>query len=64
MNLVITIISLLMIIDALFTLLNLSKMESLIHSFFPGMNLKKIALVEGGAGGMILLIKLSTQSLT
>lgn len=63
MNIFITIIALLMLIDALFTLLNLSKVESMIHSLFPHLEVKKIALIEGVVAFIILILKVTTHSL-
>ena len=63
MNLVITIFAVLMVSDAAFALLNLTKFESLLHSQFPNMNVKVLAAVEGVAGLVILLIKLATNTL-
>jgi len=64
MNTVITIIAILMVADALFTLLNLSKVESLLQNVFPNLNIKKLAVVEGLAGGFILILKIGTGSVT
>lgn len=64
MNLVITIIAVLMVSDAAFTLLNLSKVESFITNYFPNMDVKKLAVVEGAAGLVILLLKLATGTIS
>ncbi|NQU66047.1 MAG: hypothetical protein HQ517_17450 [SAR324 cluster bacterium] len=53
-----------MISDACFTLLNLSKIESMLHSIFPRMNVKKLALVEGVAGLAIIILKISTGTVS
>ncbi|MBU2515496.1 hypothetical protein KJ966_29620 [bacterium] len=63
MNLFITIIAVLMVSDAAFTLLNLSKVESLITNHFPKMNVKKLATVEGITGIVILFLKLATGTI-
>ena len=63
MNSVITVIAILMVADALFTLFNLSKVESLLQNIFPNLNVKKLAIVEGLAGGFIILLKFSTDSI-
>jgi hypothetical protein len=64
MNLVITIIAVLMVADACFTLLNLSKVESILRSVFPRMNVKKLALVEGMAGIAIIVLKVGTDTVS
>lgn len=64
MNTVITVIAILMVADALFTILNLSKVESLLQNVFPNLNVKKLAVVEGLAGGLILILKISTNSIS
>ncbi len=64
MNLIITIVAVLMISDAAFTLLNLNKVESLLQARFPKMNVKKLALVEGLAGVVVLIIKVVTGTIT
>jgi len=64
MNLVITIIAVLMVADACFTLLNLSKVESILRSVFPRMNVKKLALVEGMTGIAIIVLKVSTDTVS
>ncbi len=64
MHLVITIISVLMVADACFTLLNLTKVESILHSVFPRMNVKKLAMVEGAAGLAIIILKVSTNTVS
>jgi len=64
MNTVITVIAILMVADSLFTLLNLSKVESILHNVFPSLNIKKLAIIEGFAGGVILLFKVSTNSIS
>jgi len=64
MHTLISIISVLMISDACFTLLNLSKIESMLHSIFPRMNVKKLALVEGVAGLAIIILKISTGTVS
>lgn len=63
MHTTITLIAVLMLIDALFTLLNLSKVESMIHSLFPHMEVKKIAFLEGAVAVVILTIKVLTGTL-
>ena len=62
MNTVITVIAILMVADALFTLLNLSKVESLLQNVFPNLNVKKLAVIEGLVGGFILILKMGTGS--
>jgi hypothetical protein len=62
MNLIITIFAVLMISDAAFALFNLTKFESLLHTQFPKMNVKKLAVVEGVAGLVILTLKIATNS--
>lgn len=52
-----------MVADSAFTLTNLSKVESILHRAFPKLNIKKTAIVEGIVGFIIILFKLSTQSL-
>jgi hypothetical protein len=64
MNTVITVMAILMVADALFTLLNLSKVESLLLNVFPNLNVKKLAVVEGLAGGFIIILKISTGSVS
>ena len=63
MNTLISIFATIMIVDSLFTLLNLSKVESVVKVFFPEMNIKKLAMVEGLVGIIIILIKFSTNTL-
>ena len=64
MNLVITIVAVLMVSDAAFALLNITKFESLLHSQFPKMNVKLLAAVEGIIGLVILFIKLATGTIS
>lgn len=64
MHIFITIIAVLMVSDACFTLLNLSKVESMLHSIFPRMNVKKLALIEGAAGLLIIVLKISTNTVS
>ncbi len=64
MNTIITIIAVLMISDACFTLLNLTKVESMLHSIFPRMNVKKLALIEGVTGLVIIILKVSTDTIS
>ncbi|MFH2129633.1 MAG: hypothetical protein ABIK68_04605 [bacterium] len=64
MHTIITIIAVLMVSDACFTLLNLSKVESILHSMFPSMNIKKLAIVEGAAGLVIILLKIGTNTVS
>lgn len=64
MNTVISIIAIFMVGDALFTLLNLAKVKTLLFSMFPSLDIKKVALVEGLVGFVILLIKISTNTIT
>ena len=64
MHLVVTIIAILMIADACFTLLNLSKVESILQSVFPRMNIKKLAFVEGAAGLAIIILKIGTNTVS
>jgi hypothetical protein len=63
MNLVITIIAILMVSDAGFTLGNLHKVESILASTFPDLDIKKLAFVEGLAGLIILGVKFSSNTL-
>lgn len=62
MNLILTIVAVLMITDAAFALLNLTKFESLLHTQFPNMNVKKLAVVEGVVGLVILVLKITTAT--
>ena len=62
MNLVITIIGVLMVADSAFTLLNINKVESILHKAFPNLNVKKVAIVEGTAGVLIVGAKIMTNS--
>jgi len=62
MNLLTTFIAILMFADSLFTLMNLAKVESWLNDYFPNLDIRKLALVEGAAGLLILLMKLATQS--
>jgi len=64
MNTITTIIAIFMVGDALFTLLNLAKVKTLLYSMFPTLNIKKVALCEGIVGVTILLIKISTDTIT
>lgn len=63
MNLLTSFIALLMLADSLFTLANLAKVESWLNDYFPDLNVRKLALVEGVVGLMILLFKFTTSSL-
>ena len=63
MNLFITIVAVLMISDAAFALLNLAKFESILQSYFPNMDVKKLAIVEGATGALILVLKLITGTI-
>ena len=64
MNTITSIIAIFMIGDALFTLLNLSRVKSLINSMFPSLDIKKVAIVEGLVGALILVLKVSTRTVT
>ncbi len=64
MNLLITIIAVLMVADAAFTLLNLSMVESILKRYFPNMNIKKLALVEGFIGLIVLVLKIGTGTVS
>ena len=64
MKLLTTIIALLMVTDAAFALLNLSKIESFLLSQFPKMNVKLLAVMEGVAGLVILIVKIGTRSIS
>lgn len=64
MNIFITIVAIIMVADSLFTLANLSKVESILQSAFPKMDIKKLATIEGLVGLVILVIKYSTQTIT
>lgn len=64
MNLAITVVAVLMVSDASFTLLNLNKVESLLKRYFPNMDIKKLAVLEGVVGLVILLLKISTGTLS
>jgi len=61
---IITIIAVLMISDACFTLLNLTKVESMLHSIFPRMNVKKLAMIEGITGLVIIILKIGTHTVS
>ena len=63
MNLVITIVAVLMVADAAFALVNLSKFESFLQTQFPKMNVKKLAMVEGGVGLIVLVLKIATGTI-
>ncbi len=63
MNLITTLIAGLMVGDALFSWMNLAKLESFLSQIFPHLNLRRLALTEGGVGVFILLFKLATHSL-
>ena len=60
---VIAIIAILMVADASFALLNLTKIESSLHTIFPKMNVKTLAATEGIVGAAILIIKFATQTI-
>lgn len=62
MNLAITLIACLMIADSLFALLNISKVKSILHKAFPNLDIKKVAIIEGVAGAIIILVKVITQT--
>lgn len=62
MDLFLTIIAVLMVTDAAFALLNITEFESILQSQFPKMNVKKLAVVEGAVGVIILLLKIATGS--
>jgi hypothetical protein len=64
MHTIITIIAVLMISDAGFTLLNLTKVESMLHSIFPRMNVKKLAMLEGITGLVIIILKIGTHTVS
>ena len=64
MHLVITIIAILMIADACFTLLNLSRVESILQSVFPRMNIRKLAIVEGAVGFIVIVLKVGTNTIS
>ena len=64
MHLVITIIAIIMVADSAFTLGNLSKVETILVSFFPNLDIKTVAMVEGVAGLVILGFKISTKTIT
>ena len=64
MNLVITFIAILMVADALFTLTNLAKVETWLSDYFPNLDVRKVAMVEGAVGLFILALKLSTRTLS
>jgi hypothetical protein len=64
MNLLITIIAVLLVSDASFTLLNLTKVESILKQHFPNINIKKLAAIEGLVGLVILMLKISTGTLS
>ncbi|MCP4752020.1 MAG: hypothetical protein GY866_14085 [Proteobacteria bacterium] len=63
MNTIITVVAILMVSDAAFTLLNLSKVESFLNKAFPKMNVRKLAMVEGVVGMVIIIIKISTKTI-
>jgi hypothetical protein len=64
MHIIITVVAVLMISDAGFTLLNLTKVESMLHSIFPRMNVKKLAMIEGIAGLVIIILKIGTHTVS
>ncbi|MBT4091294.1 MAG: hypothetical protein HN580_01120 [Deltaproteobacteria bacterium] len=64
MHTIITIIAVLMISDACFTLVNLTKVESMLQSLFPSMNVKKLAMIEGVAGLVIIILKIGTNTIS
>ncbi|MCP4298120.1 MAG: hypothetical protein GY786_21240 [Proteobacteria bacterium] len=64
MNLVVTIIAILMVADSAFTLGNLTKVESILATAFPNLDIRKLALIEGIAGLIILGIKITTKTLS
>ena len=51
-----------MIADAAFTLLNQSKVESVLRNAFPNLDVKKLATVEGVVGLTILSLKIATST--
>lgn len=63
MNLFTTVIAVLMVADSTFTLINLDKVESMLKSFFPNLNIKLLALIEGAIGMIALLIKIKMKTL-
>ncbi|OFZ81488.1 MAG: hypothetical protein A2508_07205 [Candidatus Lambdaproteobacteria bacterium RIFOXYD12_FULL_49_8] len=63
MNLLITFLALLMVADSFFALTNLRKVQNWLEDYFPNLDIKKLALVEGVAGLLILLLKLVSHSL-
>ena len=64
MHTIITIIAVLMISDACFTLVNLTKVESMLQSLFPSMNVKKLTMIEGVAGLVIIILKIGTNTIS
>ncbi len=64
MHTIITVVAVLMISDACFTLLNLTKVESMLHNIFPRMNVKKLAMIEGIAGLVIIILKIGTHTIS
>jgi len=64
MNLLTTIIAFLMLADSAFTLANLKKVESWLEELFPNLDIRKLAIIEGAVGLLIILFKLATTSLT
>ena len=63
MNLLLTIIAIIMVVDSIFTLLNLTKVESILHSVFPKMDVRKLATIEGVVGIIILALKYGTKTI-
>lgn len=64
MNIVITLVAVLMVADSAFTLGNLTKIESILATTFPNLDIKKLAFIEGVVGLIILGIKISTKTLS
>jgi len=63
MHTFITVIAILMLADACFTLLNLSKVKSIFNEIFPKLDVKKLAAVEGAVGLVIIIIKVGTGTI-
>lgn len=64
MHTFITVIAILMLADACFTLLNLSKVKSIFNEVFPNVDVKKLATIEGAVGLAIIIIKIGTGTIS
>ena len=52
-----------MVADALFTILNIDRVESVLHRIFPNLDVRKVAIVEGVTGCIVIFIKISTKTI-